>query len=142
MRETHTELLLKPVAFKGNPENPVQLKDAMRGILNGLAFLHQYGYVHRDLRWPNIIREQNGNVRIIDLEHAGLEGVVGFDLDTWPEEAEVGKYTKHMDMSMLYTMGMQYIAMISDSREALDFLDQIKQGTPARQALQHPWLLQ
>ena len=57
-------------------------------VLRTLLFLHNKGYVHRDLRWPNIIKDENGNLRIIDLEHSGLEGEAGYRLSCWPIELE------------------------------------------------------
>ncbi|KAF8467249.1 hypothetical protein BDZ91DRAFT_723677 [Kalaharituber pfeilii] len=73
-KQTHIYLYLTSIGLRANPENSMQLKHTMRDILNGLVFLHTLGYVHRDLRWQNIIKENDGNVRIIDLEHAGREG--------------------------------------------------------------------
>ena len=40
------------------------LKKAIRDILQGLEFLHKNGFVHRDVRWANIIRDEAGTFRL------------------------------------------------------------------------------
>ncbi|KAF8539563.1 hypothetical protein BDD12DRAFT_882059 [Trichophaea hybrida] len=46
-----------------------RLRGALEGIINGLAFLHHHGIVHRDIRRDNIITKHHSAI-IIDFDHA------------------------------------------------------------------------
>ncbi|RPB20079.1 hypothetical protein L211DRAFT_577531 [Terfezia boudieri ATCC MYA-4762] len=52
-------LQLSPVGFIPHPEEITELKAIIRDVLYGLQWLHSHGYVHRDVRWVNIIKECN-----------------------------------------------------------------------------------
>ncbi|KAG2424712.1 hypothetical protein HXX76_014288 [Chlamydomonas incerta] len=94
-------LHLEPVGLPlgGAPASEADLRRAVRDVLAGLAVLHAAGYVHRDIRWQNVIRlpaasasaasQQppssatssssspsslggGGAYVLIDLEHAGI----------------------------------------------------------------------
>src|SRR4051812_40154987 len=54
-------------------------------VLRGLSALHINGFVHRDLRWENILQTGGSQWMIIDLEHAGRVGVPDFKLEHWPD---------------------------------------------------------
>ncbi|KAG2424710.1 hypothetical protein HXX76_014286 [Chlamydomonas incerta] len=51
-------LHLEPVGLPlgGAPASEADLRRAVRDVLAGLAVLHAAGYVHRDIRWQNVIR--------------------------------------------------------------------------------------
>ena len=68
------------------PRSTSDLKHAVQGVLKGLDWLHRFDYVHRDLRWDNVIQDMEENVRLIDLEHSRKEGRVQDDdiLQHWP----------------------------------------------------------
>ena len=67
-------LELSPIGSLIRPQSLPELKAAISGILHGLEWLHGNGFVHRDLRWNNVIIDSTGCVRIIDFEHSGKEG--------------------------------------------------------------------
>ncbi|KAF8538768.1 kinase-like domain-containing protein [Trichophaea hybrida] len=46
-----------------------RLRGALKGIINGLEFLHSHGIVHRDIRRDNIITKHHTAV-IIDFDHS------------------------------------------------------------------------
>ena len=46
--------------------------------------MYKRGFVHRDIRWDNVIREANGQFRLIDLEMAGREDAVDYVIPMWP----------------------------------------------------------
>ncbi|KAF8426969.1 hypothetical protein EV426DRAFT_427654 [Tirmania nivea] len=134
-------LHLRPVGFPVHIRDIIQLRHTVKDILKGLAFLHKLGYVHRDLRYAKVIQERTGNVRLIDLEHTGLEGKPDFVLDAWSiSELEDGVYAKSIDNLMLHAMIMIYHSTIQDDEEALDFMAELRESNSAEEALLHPWL--
>ena len=48
--------------------------DACAQIADGLQAIHDVGIVHRDLKTPNIMRDQRGVVRLMDFGIAKIEG--------------------------------------------------------------------
>ncbi|RPB22346.1 hypothetical protein L211DRAFT_334491 [Terfezia boudieri ATCC MYA-4762] len=137
----HMRLELSPVGYPVHVRDIIQLRHTIKDMLKGLAFLRKLGYVHRDLRWANVIRDRYGNVRLIDLEHAGLEGTPDHFLDTWPiSGVQDGVYTKSMDNVMLHTMIMTYHSLIQDDEEALNFMAKLKTSNSAEETVLHPWL--
>ena len=42
--------------------------ETMRGVLEGLAYLHERGVVHRDVKPENILVERNGHARLVDFD--------------------------------------------------------------------------
>ena len=132
-----TLLQLYPVGFQTHFKNTSELKNAVRGILlSGLKWLHHFDYVHRDLRWNNIIHEMDNNVRLIDLEHARKVGMVDDDdaLLHWPKLAG-GVYKK--DMYCVSSMMNEYSSLLDDG--ALAFMEKLKKGISADLALQDRW---
>ena len=110
----------------------------MRGILSGLEWLHRFDYVHRDLRWINIIYEMDNNVRLIDLEHARKVGRVKDDevLLHWPKLAE-GVYGKEIDMYCVSSMMNEHSSLLDDG--ALALMEKLAKGISANSALRDPW---
>ena len=110
----------------------------MRGILSGLEWLHRFDYVHRDLRWNNIIYEMDNNVRLIDLEHARKVGMVddGEVLLHWPILAG-GVYEKKIDMYCVFSMMNEYSSLLHDGARA--FMEKLTTGISADLAVQDPW---
>ena len=52
---------LQPLGYAKQPQNEADLKCAMSHVLLALSELHRRGYVHRDVRWANIL--QDGQAR-------------------------------------------------------------------------------
>ena len=78
------KLQLCPVGYPVHIQDVAELKTAIREILTGLSFLHERGFVHRDIRWENIVKDVNGSFVLIDLENAGREGPVTYNSLAWP----------------------------------------------------------
>ena len=74
-------------------------------------------------------------MRLIDLEHAGLEGKPEYVLDAWP--LKNGVYTKSVDISMLYDMIMNYYSIIQEDKEALAFVAGLMKGNSVEEVLLH-----
>lgn len=49
-------LKLEPVALEVKPRDEAELRRALTCVLMALAALHARGFVHRDVRWPNVLR--------------------------------------------------------------------------------------
>jgi serine/threonine protein kinase len=47
---------------------------ALRDVVLALAALHAQGWVHRDVRWPNILQVDSGAFMLIDFEYAARIG--------------------------------------------------------------------
>ncbi len=67
-------LVMKPVGLQRQPWTSEELKDCLVCILTALQDLHGRGYVHLDLRWPNIIFVEKGSWYIIDGEYVRKAG--------------------------------------------------------------------
>lgn len=67
-------LTMAPVAMQTAPKTPEEHKAAMRCALTALAALHASGFVHRDVRAPNILFAGGSQWLLIDFEAADREG--------------------------------------------------------------------
>ena len=48
---------LEPLGYERRPSGEADLRRALWAVLQALQGMHQAGFVHRDVRWPNILRE-------------------------------------------------------------------------------------
>ncbi|KXZ55771.1 hypothetical protein GPECTOR_2g1321 [Gonium pectorale] len=139
---------LAPVGapVSGPPGTERELAQAVRGALTGLAALHSEGFVHRDVRWPNLVKlPDDGRWLLVDLEHAGREGddcsQPPYPLRHWGSDtlAPNGAYTAASDLKML---AQQLLAAVpfrlggqgSDLRQRL-----CDGAVSAADALRHEW---
>ena len=53
------------------PDGEEEVCKCFFDILSFLVAFHEKGFVHRDLRWPNILRYQTAHWFVIDFEVAG-----------------------------------------------------------------------
>jgi serine/threonine protein kinase len=133
-------LQLIPIGTLVRPQSLPELKAAIRGILHGLEWLHGNGFVHRDLRWNNVIIDSTGCVRIIDFEHSGKEGHVDFVLPIWPL-LKNSRYTREIDLQLVGKMITGSDLYPGESEYgAVDFVVKLDSGATATDALQHSWL--
>lgn len=56
-------------------------EDAYHGLRNAVDILHQAGFVHGDIRIPNVLLSRSGRVKIIDFDWAGKDGEVMYPSD-------------------------------------------------------------
>lgn len=64
--------------LRAHPDSSLEQQlELFRGIVRGVAFLHDHGVIHRDLKPANLIVTQTGEVKIVDFGLARLhqEGV-------------------------------------------------------------------
>lgn len=57
LKESKYTVELQPLGYRSRPANEVELRNAMRAVLGALAALHGGGFVHRDVRWDNVLRD-------------------------------------------------------------------------------------
>jgi serine/threonine protein kinase len=63
-------LKLKPCGLEIMPNSQTLLLSALRSMLLALEGIHRLGYVHRDIRWPNILLVSDDDWRLIDFENS------------------------------------------------------------------------
>ncbi|KXZ55066.1 hypothetical protein GPECTOR_3g223 [Gonium pectorale] len=100
----------------GPPEDLATLKQAIRDVLTAVAALHAEGFVHRDIRWSNVVRVPGprpgmaGSFVLIDLEHAARSDCPQdcrqqeFALATWPPgilDPADGRFTLASDLCLV-----------------------------------------
>ncbi|PNW81349.1 hypothetical protein CHLRE_07g352250v5 [Chlamydomonas reinhardtii] len=162
-------LYLEPVGLplQRAPPSEADLRRAVRDVLAGVAALHAAGFVHRDIKWQNVIRlpaaaafttaasQQPADTYVlIDLEHAAPADFPldcgqppPYQLPTWPAahllDPATGRYTRQSDLCMLAAALMSYLPFsLSDSGCDLRQRLVTRQLLSAEAALQHEWLLQ
>jgi len=141
----HTQIRLRlvPLGFSQQPTSAAELRSAVMGILKGLKWLHDKGFVHRDVRWSNVIRKQDGQFMLIDLELAGKEGSVDFRSDWWPQLHD-GQYSKQTDLAMLGNMISMYAHLDTDEVgffRGQGLIEMLCNGCTADVAMVDQWLL-
>ena len=54
----HLTVKLQPVGYEREPDSERELRSAVRAALIALRGIHAVGFVHRDVRWPNMLRDE------------------------------------------------------------------------------------
>ncbi|KAA8893065.1 hypothetical protein FN846DRAFT_914518 [Sphaerosporella brunnea] len=60
---------LDPVTLNQTPEHTRQI---LRDVLAGMDWLHERGWLHRDIRWDNIVLDSEGRAMLVDLGGATM----------------------------------------------------------------------
>jgi len=68
------ELRIEPVCLEVMPSSESELRYAVRAVLRALEALHARGLVHRDVRWPNVLRSADKEWLLADFELADVAG--------------------------------------------------------------------
>ena len=66
------ELRIEPVCLEVTPSSESELRNAIRAVLRALDALHTRGFVHRDIRWPNVLQNAAGEWLLADFELADV----------------------------------------------------------------------
>jgi serine/threonine protein kinase len=137
---------LRPVGFQRLPQSLSELKCAIRCVLEALSALHQAGFVHRDVRWENILVSPSDITDwiLIDLEHAGKSGSVSYRLVWWPPGIgpNAEPYNPRCD---LYLVGelirLSGVTLGNADIEFMDSLQDMATRFTATKALRDSWFI-
>ena len=113
-----------PVGIEMLPQNETDLKDALRCMLCGLQELHGLGWLHSDVRWPNLLWKTVGHWFLVDLDRAVKM------TDRSPNDD-----LKHAAQRLF--IGLPFCL----SHEATEFALSLAQASTATDALSHSYLL-
>jgi hypothetical protein len=156
---SQTKLFVSPKGLKindlglGLSENEV--RSAIIAVLQCLVYIHSKGFVHRDIRWSNIIKlisytpqnKENVKFLVIDFEFGGKHGdpmeIQGY-IHNGIVNHGASYYARH-DMKLVAKLVNTWSASnnITLSANAQDFVDSISRDVgywTAEQALQHDWI--
>jgi hypothetical protein len=144
-------LKLQPVALQTLPRDEAELRRAAAAVLRALAALHARGFVHRDVRWPNVLADGTGGWLLVDFELADVAGeplpTGAIDPDAVAPEARAlgAPYTPAADAWQVGRLMLSAgVAQLSPDAAALAAA--LSAALPARlgaeEALAHAWLQQ
>lgn len=68
------KLELTPPCVQVKPTNEQELKSAIRSVLTVLQVFHATGFVHRDIRWQNVLKSRPNSWLFADFEEAAQPG--------------------------------------------------------------------
>jgi len=76
VKSPYLQLQLTPVGFLRNPTSPSEKKAWLISISIAVNHLHKHNIIHRDIRWPNMIRSSTAELFwfLIDFTDAFVEG--------------------------------------------------------------------
>ncbi len=133
-----------------NFDDSTQKIKILRGILEGLAYIHQKKIIHRDLKPANIFLTENNKVKIgdfglaiaedrsvnVSLDSAGFDPLsdktkaVGTGFYRAPEQLKSHKYNEKAD---IYSLGIIMFELFYQFRTAMERADVLKDITANHQ---------
>jgi hypothetical protein len=150
LRRRRYQVTLSTRGIDTRAKSKGELQKMAKDLVSGLAWLHRAGYLHRDIRSPNILYDPVAKQYVlIDFEHGAKVGngeevqIYGdnIPLAAWDDDTlDDGLYTV---MSEMYQLGKlldeKFGYMISDQAE--DFVKKLKgKKMTAEEALEHEWI--
>jgi len=146
--EPRYQVQLVPVGVPVRPRTEQQVKAAVRCVLIALDGLHGKGFVHRDVRWDNVVMRHESEGRawvLIDLETAAQVRTP----PTWYNASFPPEFDKDAPENVpwefghdIYQVGrmLENTPRISLSEAALAFAGHLQRERPsAKDALAHSW---
>jgi hypothetical protein len=116
--ERMVTLIIRPVCLQVLPASEDELRVAIRCVLTALQAFHARGFVHRDVRWANVLKSLHGWL-LADFE---LADTVGAELpedaispDFLPPEYVLGTTMKYDFSGDLYCVGKMLADWESDA---------------------------
>eukprot|EP00198_Chlamydomonas_reinhardtii_P000358 XP_001689693.1 predicted protein [Chlamydomonas reinhardtii] len=150
LRKGTYKVALAPLGNTCRPGNEGELRQAIQAVLRGVAALHRAGYVHRDIRWDNVLCIGQGSWILSDLEsvarapaRAASKG--GFRAACWTSDTldECGMYTTASDVQLVGRLMDTCSIFVLDAQgeelRAQLTASAASSRPSAEQALRHPW---
>ncbi|MCU0629631.1 MAG: protein kinase, partial [Methanoregulaceae archaeon] len=104
-------------------KTPIPVREAaeiVEGVANGLAYAHEQGIIHRDIKPQNILIDQNGVPKISDWGMSRLIGssaiptVAGFSLAyAAPEQISPGRFGETDERTDIYQLGVVFYELVT-----------------------------
>ena len=69
-----SKLIMKPIGIMRLPKSESELRTALDCALRALQALHGHGFVHRDIRWANLLSDGGTGWLLVDFESGGEAG--------------------------------------------------------------------
>jgi serine/threonine protein kinase len=144
-------LELQPVCVERLPQSEAELAAAVKAVLQALAAFHARGFVHRDVRWPNVLLAHGSRWLLTDFELAARAGGLvpsGAIADDFlpPEVAAAPATALYTTAGDIFCVGrLLKTSGLSLGGAAAELADQLSAATgaerpSAEQALLCPWL--
>ncbi|POM77496.1 Crinkler (CRN) family protein [Phytophthora palmivora] len=138
-------LIFKPRGQEKRPANLVELFHALANVLQALVKLHAASWMHRDIRWPNVIksRDSDNSWFLIDFMDAAQSPQVSpsgnhlSQAEHAPEIFSDGNHTTAVDVwsvgRLIQTCGdVVYGSWYDTGRERTQFLELLMHDDPSR----------
>ncbi|EFJ46150.1 hypothetical protein VOLCADRAFT_93603 [Volvox carteri f. nagariensis] len=144
------KVTLAPLGSHRRPANEGELRRAIQDVLRGVAALHEAGYVHRDIRWENVLWIGQGSWMLSDLESvarppAQTAGEGSFHAACWTDDTldERGMYTTASDVQLVGRL-IENCDILSLGAQCVELKAQLTASAAASrpsavEALCHPW---
>ncbi|CAG8652078.1 6985_t:CDS:2 [Paraglomus brasilianum] len=139
---------LQTRGYKRVPKDEPTTWAMTRSLLTGLNWLHQSGYVHRDICLPNIVYDPTGPMGyeyvLIDFEHGGHTDEIFNTLLTQWDLGTLDQTKAYTTLSEMYQLGklLEGLNTVS-SKDGRNFIRKLKgKHMEADMALLHQWITQ
>ncbi len=147
-RGNELHLRITPLALQVKPQSEAELKACVLCLLQALEGLHALGWVHRDIRWPNVLKTESAWI-LSDFENSDrVNSQVRWVNEALPLEVRNGApYLRSADMYQIGHLLEDFeVDRFIQSPVARAFSDKCLDAEPTRRptaerALQDPWLL-
>ncbi|KAE9330055.1 hypothetical protein PR003_g15410 [Phytophthora rubi] len=143
--EIDMRLIFKPRGQETKPTNLAELFHALANVLQALVKLHAVSWMHRDIRWLNVIKTRDGHNSwfLIDFMAAAQspqDSPSGHHLSRLEHAPEIfsdGSHTTAVDVwsvgRLIQTCGDEvYGSWYDTGRERTQFLEQLMHRDPSR----------